>query len=261
MRTLLLLLALFAGLPAHAEDAETSPPVPPVPPSASGEPTDEAQDEAQDEASGVSGGARGPCWSSLAAGVLPCLAVDALGGALLGLGFLFANLPSEEGGNCVESCVLAVISAGMVVLGVIFGVAGLLVLGPVAAIVVTVAASVGSVMAGRAFWGAALGGLPGVLLGVTGVALAAVGLSQMSRGGALQPGLFSGEPASLLVLSGAAVGASAGVASLLGAFLGDLLFTSLSEDEPAAPREASRRAPRGELPLALDARSSLVVAY
>lgn len=268
MRTLLTLVLLLAGTVAHAQDAAPAPREEPSEPTATLAPDAREDPRApvvveDGDAERAAGSTRGPCWSPLAAGVLPCLGADALGGALLGLGCLFLNVSPEAGDDsCAAACVSAVVSAGFVVLGVVFGVAALVVLGPLAAVAVTIAASVGSAIAGRAFWGAALGGVPGVLLGIGGLALAGVGLANLDIGSnGLEPALFSGDPSSTLVLAGVGMAASAGLVSLLGAFLGDVAFTALlSEEEPPAPREVSRPAPR-ELPLALGDIAPRRVAY
>lgn len=110
---------------------------------------------------------------------------------------------------------------------------------------------VASALAGRAFWGAGLGGVPGLLSGAAGLALVFAGLSGMdidSRG--LTPGLFSGAPGANLALAGVALVAAAGPLALAGALGGELAATSLLDDDGDGPPATSRRAPPGEVPLA-----------
>lgn len=199
--------------------------------------------------------APGSCLAPLLSAGGVCLGLDAVGLAATGLGCALSQVgPAGGGGNCVEDCVLGIITAGVVVVGIIFAAVGLVVLGPIAAIAVTVAATIASAAAGRSFWAAAVGGAPGILVGLAGVGVAALGLSQMDIGGngGLQPGLFSGAPQSNVALAGFGITALAGPLALLGALSGDFAFTSMSEEEDeAAPRNVdSRRRASGEVPLA-----------
>lgn len=264
MRILLALLVLSVSSVAFAEGDPPPPDVDHAPAPAPVLPERAAPlDEEEGELSSGSASSPGPCWAPIAAGAIPCLAADALGGALLGLGCIFFNATADgPNDTCCATCVNAMITAGFVALGIVFGAAALIVLGPVAALAVTIAATVGSAVAGRAFWGAAVGGVPGILVGIGGIALAWIGLQDIGFGpNGPNPALFSGELSSTLLVAGVGMAASAGLLALVGAFVGDLAFTSLlSEEEPPKPRQVSRPPPR-ELPLAFAEPASSAVAY
>ncbi len=253
-----LALTLLGAIGARAQ-ADPAPPAPleafapatePAPAAEDGQGAEDSDEEETDDDE------PGSLWGPLFAGGGACLGLDVVGGGLSALGCIFTQVAPDasSGDNCAEACVIGVISAGIVVLGLILATAGMIVLGPLAALVVTGAVTVSSLISGRAFWGAALGGLPGIALGIGGVVLAGFGLSDMEvgSGGGLEPGLFSGAPSSTLALAGFGMVAAAGVTALVGALAGDMLLTSPSEENEPPPKAARSRLPLGdELPLAL----------
>lgn len=179
------------------------------------------------------------CFSGSMFAAAPCAGAGVVGGLLLGMGTLFTTLDATGmGDNCLEECVLAVFTAAIVTFGIVLGIAGVIALGPLAAIAVVATAAIGGAATGRNPVAAIVGGLPGVLLGVGGVVVAGVGLAGVTNTAGSLDFLDVSRPAQALLWTGIGLAALAGPVALVGAVGADLLFAPPLVDEPPPAQPA-----------------------
>lgn len=242
--------------PADAQAQEAAEPTPPAEaPPLSGAATDSKPAPTP----APTGGERGSCLGPTVTGVAVCAGSNVVGCAATGLGLLFTTVDPGGGDNCIEDCILGVVGALFVAVGLVIAAVGVLVLGPVAAVGVTAAVVVAAALADRSPWLALVGGSPGILLGLAAVVTGAAAMAATDGAGAFDRILDPEQPGASLVFATVALAALSGPVALVGA-LGADAAGGLFATNPAQASAQSERKAR-EHPLAFHPRASTTVAF
>jgi hypothetical protein len=195
----------------------TPPPVTP-PPDAKPAPATPVPDARTSEGCAV--------WPGALGGLAGFGGTAAVGGLLFCVGGLMASIPVESNNdNCAEACVEAAAAAFMVFIGAIIAVAGIIALGPIAAIAGTIGAAVGSAGAGRKVWPSVVGGSVGIALSLAGIGLAVYGLNKSPTIPFLASTPFNeGDEGHVAMVAGVGLAALSGIVSLGGAVVADAVL-------------------------------------
>lgn len=150
----------------------------------------------------------------------------AVGGLLFCVGGLMASIPvTSNNDNCAEACIETAAAAFFVFIGAIIAVAGIIALGPIAAIVGTAGAAAGAAGAGRKVWPSVVGGSIGVVASIAGIGLAIYGLNASPTIPGLGGTSFNqGDAGHVAMVGGVALSAASGLVAIGGAIGADAVW-------------------------------------